>query len=160
MVVADTDTGASSTSDSAFCASARRGPTLGRLPISCDGGIADPVAVLREQIGDVVQHRHTADPGPPRVVDTEHVADVAQPGGRQQRVAQRVHRDVTVGVPSTAVDVGKQQPQQPAGPAAFDDVHVGAQADREGVHWSTIACASIRSNRVVILKASGSPWTT
>ena len=34
VVVADTDTGAPSRSDSTSCASARRGPTLGRLPIT------------------------------------------------------------------------------------------------------------------------------
>ncbi len=66
---------------------------------------------------------------------------------------------VAVGMPGAAVDVGKQQAQQPARPAGFDDVDVGAQPDPR-VHWLTIACASSRSSRVVILKASGSPSTT
>ena len=159
VVVADTDTGASSTCDSTVCASARRGPTSGTVADDLHCRIADPVAVPCEQIRDVAQHVHTADTGPPRVVDTEHVADIAQSGRRQQRVAQRVDGHVAVGVPGAAVDVGKQQTQQPTRPTGFDRVHIGAQTD-PNVHWFTIACASNRSKRVVILKASGSPSTT
>src|SRR6202034_2149002 len=121
--------------------------------------VADAVALLCDEIRDVAQHRHTADTGPPRVVDTEHVADIAQSGRRQQRVAQRVHGHVAVGVPGTAVDAGKQQAKQPARPIRFYDVHIGAYADSR-VHWFTIAWASSRSRRVVILNASGSPSTT
>ena len=84
-----------------------------------------------EQVGNVAQHRHAADTGPPRVVDAEHVADVAQAGRRQQRIAERMHADVTVGVPGAAVDIGKEQAQQPARPAGLDDVHVAAHADPE-----------------------------
>src|SRR6202453_3635603 len=122
-------------------------------------GVADAVALLADQIRDVAQHRHPADTGPPRVLDTEHVADIAQSGRRQQRVAQRVHGHVAVGVSGAAVGAGKQQSKQPARPARFYDVHIGAYADSR-VHWFTIAWASSRSRRVVILNASGAPSTT
>ena len=44
-------------------------------------------------------------------------ADIAQPGGRQQRVAQRVRPHVAVGVTGAAVGVGEQQ-TRPASTAA------------------------------------------
>src|SRR3984885_1660415 len=132
---------------------------FGTVADDLDGRIADPVAAICDEVRDVAQHRHTADTGPPRVVDTEHVADIAKSGRRQQRVTQRVYSHVAVRVPGTPFDVMKQQTQQPAWPAGFRCVHIGAHTD-SNVHWLTIACASNRSRRVVILNASGSPSTT
>jgi hypothetical protein len=40
-----------------------------------------------------------------------------------------VHGHVAVGVSGAAVDVGKQQAKQPARPAGFYDVYIGAYAD-------------------------------
>src|SRR5579875_1886917 len=124
-----------------------------------DGGVAQAPPAGPDEIGDVAQHVGPADAGPPGLVDTEHAADIAEPGCGQQRVAQRVRGDVAVGVSGAAVSVGEKQAEQPTWPPPLDRVHVGAQTDPD-VHWLTIACANRRSSRVVILKASGSPSTT
>ena len=68
-------------------------------------------------------------PAPSRAVGAEHLADVAQPGRAQQRVAQRMGGDVTVGVAGAAVGVVEQQAQQPARPPGLDGMYVGAETD-------------------------------
>src|SRR5262249_36775310 len=124
--------------------------------------VADAVAVLGQQATDVGQHVRTGDAAPLRVGDAEHVADIAEAGGRQQRVTQRVSGDVAVGMARAAVGVLETQPQQQARPPRLEWVHVGAEPDPKRVHESafTSASASSRSSAVVILNASGSPSTT
>ena len=98
-MVADTDTGAPTAALSAASASARRGPSFGRLPIDLHGGVADveagrahPPGGLLEQ-GAYRRRRPTAGSAVPNVR-----AEVAQAGRGESGVAERVRGDVGVGV--------------------------------------------------------------
>ena len=103
--------------------------------------------------------------GPAGVVDAEDRAEIAETGGGQQRIAQRVGGDIAVGVPGAAVGLREQQPGQPAVPAGLDRVHVDPGTDpqwpgRAGSPHGVISrSAASRSSGVVILKAARSPGT-
>jgi cystathionine gamma-synthase len=73
-------------------------------------------------------------PGPALVRDPEDLAQVAQAGGRQQGVADRVRDDVAVGVPGAAGDVRPVQPGQPALAAGLDRMNVRPDARAEFSH--------------------------
>ena len=77
----------------------------------------------------VAQHVGAADAQPLGLTGAEHFADVAHAGGRQQRVAQCVCGDVTVGMAGTAVSVVEKQTQQPAWTPGFDGMDVGTEPD-------------------------------
>ena len=129
-MVAETDTGAPTASPSAASASARRGPSRGRLPIDLDRDVADLEARLADPPGGLGQQRDARRAGPPRVRRTEVAAEVAEAGGREQRVAGGVGRDVGVGVALEALRlVGPGQPGQVHRDAVDQAVDVGADAD-------------------------------
>ena len=75
-------------------------------------------------------------------------------GGGQERVAQRVCRDVAVGVPGAAVHAVPTQPDHPALPAGFDGMHVGAQTNPRN-HAPIMARSTAPASR----RACGSPAT-
>ena len=64
VVVAETETGASRSSESTFCASARRGAILGRVADHLDRRVADAVSLGCEQSAHVTQHVRAADAAP------------------------------------------------------------------------------------------------
>ena len=82
----------------------------------------------------MAEHVGAADTGPAWVVGAEHLADVAEACGAEQRVAQRVGRDVAVGVAGAAVCALEKQSEQPARPARLDRVHVGADSHPRHAH--------------------------
>ena len=133
VVVADTDTGAPTAAESAASASARRGPSRGRLPITWTAtlpiskpGVAHPACGLVEEGG--------AGRARPRGVRrTEVAAQVAEARRGQQRVAGGVGGDVGVGVALQALRlVGPVQSGEVEGCAVDETVHVGADADPWG----------------------------
>src|SRR5271156_5613868 len=100
------------------------------------------------QLNDVTQHVGAGDTLPARVVDSEDTADITLTRCRQHGIAQRMHRDVTVGVSGAAVGVSEQQAHQPAGPTGFNRMHIGAQTDPGRlVHRRTILFIAARSPR-------------
>jgi hypothetical protein len=54
---------------------------------------------------NVAQHVGAADATPFGTVGAEHAAQIAESGCAQQSVAERMRRDVPVGMPSAAVGV-------------------------------------------------------
>ena len=104
VVVADSRTVAPpSAADSAASPSARRGPTFGRLPITWTATlpIVNPAAVTRRSVSP-----SRAAPEAPAHCGLgcpEVGPEVAEPGRREQRVADRVRGDVGVGVPGQPV---------------------------------------------------------
>jgi len=77
----------------------------------------------------VAEHVGTADPAPLRLIGTEYGSEIAKSGGAEQRITQRMSRDVAVGMPGAPVSVSKQKTQQPTRPPSFDGVYVGAVPD-------------------------------
>ncbi len=128
MVVADTDTGAPTAPPSAASASARRGPTFGRLPTTWTAALPIRKPAARTRRGGLLEQRGAGGARPLRVRRTELRAEVAQAGRREQRVAERVRGDVAVRValePLRLVRPG--QPGQVQGYAVGVPVHVDAQ---------------------------------
>ncbi|BBX00219.1 hypothetical protein MMOR_11550 [Mycolicibacterium moriokaense] len=77
----------------------------------------------------MTQHVRAAGAAPLGTSGAENLAEIAKPGGGEQRVAQRMSRNITVGVPCAAVSVIEQQAEQPTGPTGLDWVNVGAEPD-------------------------------
>ncbi len=141
VVVADTDTGAPRTSDSTRCASSRRGPIFGRLPITWTAAlpIVHPASV--EQPAHLGEHgRARCAPSHLRPVGTEDRSEVAETGRGQQRVAQGVRGDVAVRVARASVGVLEQQSGHPARPARLDGMHVRSDSDTHD--GSALLCGS------------------
>ena len=65
------------------------------------------------------EHLRSGDAAPLRLVDAEHAAQITEACCREQSVAQRMDRDVAVGMTRAAVSVIEEQSQQPARAAAF-----------------------------------------
>jgi hypothetical protein len=57
------------------------------------------------------EHLRSGDAAPLRLVDAEHAAQIAEAGCREQSVAQRVDRDIAIGMTGAAVSVIEEQPQ-------------------------------------------------
>ena len=170
VVVPETETGPPAAAESTRCASARRVPIRGALPITWTAALPSVQPAPGEQPAHLGQQRDPAGARPLRTAGAEHRADVAEAGRGQQRVAQRVRGDVAVGVPGAAVDAGPEQPGHPALAARLDRVHVGADArpssflrqDRRRSGRRRARQQQLgdrRSHAVVIGKASGSPGT-
>ena len=102
----------------------------------------------------MAEHVSTADPTPLGAIDAEHLTDVAQGGRRQQCVAQRVCRDVTVGMPGTAVIRVEQQAQQPARASGLDGMYVGTEPDANRHCRLQEAAASASSRMVAAFSSS------
>ena len=130
VVVAETDTGAPSAAPSAASASARRGPSRGRLPITCtaalpiaEAGRADPRAVSSSS-ADARRRRPTAG----RRSRTGSRGRPARPRTAPRR--RRVGGDVGVGVARQPLRlVGPGQPGEHQGYAVGVAVHVDAEPD-------------------------------
>ena len=111
------------------------------------------------------QQRRPGRGGPARIVGAEDRPEVTQPGRAEQRVAQCVRGDVTVGVPGAAVDAGRTaDPAIQHVPAGLDRMHVDPGAHPEGRRrdrrlGDIRRSASSRSAGVVILNAARSPGT-
>ena len=158
VVVAATDTGAPTAAPSASSASARRGPIFGSSPITCTATLAirPPGAVTSRAVSASSTAPERA--GPPRVGRAEHRAEVAEPGGRQQRVAQRVRGHVAVGVPGAAVGLGHCRPASQHGrPASIGCTSTPMPVRSSGTAHHRLGQA--RSSGTVILKARSSPRT-
>lgn len=82
----------------------------------------------------MAHHVGTADPAPPGLIGAENGTEVTEAGGAQQRVAQSVRSDITVGMTGAAVGIGKQQAQQPTRSPCFDGMNVGTQTDAQIRH--------------------------
>ena len=83
---------------SAACASARRVPTLGAVADDLHRDVADLEAGLADQPGRLGEQGHPDAPGQLGPGGAEVRAEVADAGGREERVAGGVGRDVGVGV--------------------------------------------------------------
>ena len=130
MVVAETVTGAPTAAESAASASARRGPDLRAVAEHLHGDVADLEAGGADPARGLGQQRAPEAPAHSRLGGAEVRAQVAQPGGGQQRVAGGVRGDVRVGVPLEALGlVGPGQPGQVERRAVHEAVDVGADAD-------------------------------
>ena len=109
--------------------------------------------------------RRRAAPAQRRVVGAEQPADVAEPGGGEHGVGERVRDDVAVGVAGAAVDVRPVQAGDRSRPAGLDRVDVGAdrrpaaRSVASGPEPPTCASASARSCATVTLAARSSPST-
>jgi hypothetical protein len=77
----------------------------------------------------VAQHVGTADTAPLGLIGAEYGTQIAEAGCAQQRVAQRMCGDITVGMTRTAVRLGKQQAKQPTWSTCLDGMNVGPQTD-------------------------------
>ena len=180
VVVAATDTGAPAAADSAASASSRRGPSLRPVADHLDGDVADDgtrrAARMRGRLGEQAHPGGAGQLGP---VGAEVRAQVAEPGGREQRVAGGVGGDVAVGVAGQPPLTGPEQAGERQGAAVVGErVDVDADADAgqdvrpvggSGVSAgqargciAPAACvrASSRSRGEVTLNARGSPSTT
>ena len=122
--------GAAPRVDSAASASARRGPIFGRLPTTCTATLptskpaARPAGRSRRAASTPEAPAHCGSVG------AEDRAEVAEPGGGEQRVAGGVRGDVAVGVPGAAGGLVREvQPGQVQRPARLERVHVDADAD-------------------------------
>ena len=107
------------------------------------------------------EHLGPGDIPPLRLIDAEHTPQITETGGREQGIAQSVHRDIAVGMTLTSVRIVKEQAQQPTRAAGFDRMHVGAQPHpgQRITHDFSTARARRRSSSVVILKDRASPAT-
>ena len=134
-MVAETVTGAPAASLSAASASARRGPRRGRSPITWTATLPMAYPAARTRRGGLGEEGGARRAGPGGVGGAELRAQVAQPRGRQQRVAGGVGGDVAVGVTLEAVVlVGPGQPGEVHRHAGREAVHVDADAHpREAV---------------------------
>ena len=135
VVVAETVTGAPAASLRAASASARRGPRRGRLPITWTATLPIAKPAARTRRGGLAEQRDAGGAGPRGVGGAELAAEVAEPGGREQRVARGVGRDVAVGVTLQAVVL--------LGPGEAGEVH--RHARRQAVHVDADADAGQRS---------------
>ena len=130
MVVAETVTGAPAAAPRAASASARRGPRRGSVADHLDGDVADREARGAHAGGGLRQQGDPGGAGPRGVGRAELAAEVAEPGGRQQRVAGSVRGDVAVGVTLEAVVlVGPGQAGEVHRDARREAVDVDAHAD-------------------------------
>ncbi len=69
------------------------------------------------------------------LIGAEHAAQVAETGGTEQRIAQRMCCDVTIGVSGAAVRIVEQQAQQPTRPPPrLNGMNVGTQTDARQFH--------------------------
>ena len=98
MVVAETVTGPPAAAVSARSASARRGSEPRVVTDDLDGDVADGVPGLRHAAGCLLEQDDAGGARPLWIGRAELASEVAEAGGRQQRVAGRVGRDVAVGV--------------------------------------------------------------
>ena len=107
------------------------------------------------------EHLCAGDAAPLRLVDAEHAAQITEARRRKQCVAQRMDRDIAVGMTGATIGAVEQQAEQPAGPAGLDWVYVGSDTNpgERVVHELNTARANRRSSGVVILNASTSPST-
>ena len=164
VVVPDTDDRAADRGRRAPAAPRPAGcRSSGALPITWTAALPTRPALRGEQPAHLGQQRDPARARPLGAAGAEHRADVAEAGGGQQRVAQRVRGDVAVGVAGAAVHAVPAQPGDPALPARLDRVHVGAHPHPHacplGESDVTSSSASSRSHAVRTAKASGWPAT-
>ena len=120
VVVAETVTGAPAAAVSAASASARRGPRRGRLPITWTATLPTAKPGRAHAGGGLGEQGDPGRAGPGGVGRAELAAEVAEPRGRQQRVARGVRGDVAVGVTLEAVVL--------VGPGQAGQVHRDAGA--------------------------------
>ena len=133
VVVADTDTGAPTAAESAASASARRGPSRGTVADDLDGDVADLEAGGAHPPRGLLEQGHAGRARPRRVRRTEVAAQVAEPGGREQRVARGVRRDVRVRVTLEALRLVRPgETGEVQGYAVDESMHVGTDADPVG----------------------------
>jgi len=63
---------------------------------------------MRKQVPDMGKHLGSGDTAPLWLVHAEHTAEITEARRREQSVAQRMDRDVAVGMTGAAVGVIKQ----------------------------------------------------
>ena len=153
----DTDTGPPTASDSTRSRLGAAGADPRRVADHLDGRVPDRPARLGEQRAHVREQRHTARARVLRTPGAEHRADVAEPGRRQQGVAEGVRGDVAVGVPGAAVDALPEQTGDPTGATGLDRVHIGADCrpSQQLTVSPASTSASSRSHAERTAKASG-----
>jgi hypothetical protein len=66
---------------------------------------------------------------PPRVIGPEDLTEVAEPGGRQECIAEGMRRDVSVGVTGESRLSRPQEPGEPKGTVSFERVDIRADPD-------------------------------
>jgi hypothetical protein len=68
------------------------------------------------------------------LIGAEHGTEIAETGRAEQRIAQRMGGDITVGMPGAAVGVVKQQAEQPTRSSGLDGMNVGPKTDAQIRH--------------------------
>jgi len=91
--------------------------------------VAHAVAVLCDQIRDVAQHRHTADTAH-RGSSTPNTSPITPNPAADSSASHNACTPRRRRSGGAAVGTGKQQAKQPARPARFYDVHIGARPIR------------------------------
>ena len=133
-MAAETRTGAPAAADIAASTSARRGPIRGRFPTTWTATlpIRKPASRTRRAASPRSRTPEAPDHSGSLVPNCE--PEVAEPGGREQRVGGGVRDDVGVGVPGQADLAGPEEAAEPQGALGVEGVDVDADAD-EGEGW-------------------------
>src|SRR5262249_5205736 len=100
----------------------------GVIAYDLDRHVPDLEAGLGEQTRGLGQQHRAPDPGPARPRAAEVGAQIAEPGRREQRVADRVGCDVPVGMTGQPELAGPQQPREVQRPAFTERVDVRPDA--------------------------------
>jgi hypothetical protein len=82
----------------------------------------------------MAEHVGAAHTVPLGLIGAEDRSEITEAGRAQQRVAQRMSGDITVGMTGAAVGLVEQQAEQPTGPPGLDGMNVGPETDAQIRH--------------------------
>src|SRR6202035_973380 len=132
--------------------------------------VSDAQMACAEYAENVADEAFAVGALPARIGILEMLADVAQPGSAEERVAQRVENDIAIRVGDDAAGVGNPYAAEHDEITRSKGVYVGTLSNsHHDCSWrSTLvlsrafnrAAATTRSSALVILMFAAEPWTS